>query len=277
MMSEWKVLQRRACRALQLDPTSYRYASRRPAQAALESRIREICQTRVRYGYRRVQVLLRREGWMINHKKTRRIYRELGLQLRSKTPKRRVKAKLRDDRSEATRAHETWAMDFVHDQLATGSKLRILTVVDLFSRFSPVIDPKFRYRGQDVVAALDNVCRKIGYPKSIRADNGPEFVSRDLDLWAYANDVTLDFSRPGKPTDNAFIEAFNGRLRAECLNTQWFLTLEDARQKLENWRRDYNEVRPHGAIGNKAPITLLDRPVATSPTRPLEAEFSGFG
>jgi putative transposase len=277
MMSEWKVLQRRACRALQLDPTSYRYASRRPAQAALESRIREICQTRVRYGYRRVQVLLRREGWMINHKKTRRIYRELGLQLRSKTPKRRVKAKLRDDRSEATRAHETWAMDFVHDQLATGSKLRILTVVDLFSRFSPVIDPKFRYRGQDVVAALDNVCRKIGYPKSIRADNGPEFVSRDLDLWAYANDVTLDFSRPGKPTDNAFIEAFNGRLRAECLNTQWFLTLEDARQKLENWRRDYNEVRPHGAIGNKAPITLLDRPVATSPTRRLEAEFSGFG
>jgi putative transposase len=126
------------------------------------------------------------------------------------------------------------------------------------------------------VAALERICREIGYPKSIRADNGPEFVSRDLDLWAYANDVTLDFSRPGKPTDNAFIEAFNGRLRAECLNTQWFLTLEDARQKLENWRRDYNEVRPHGAIGNKAPITLLDRPVATSPIRPLEAEFSGF-
>ena len=275
-MSEWKVSQRRACRALQLDPTSYRYKSRRPAQATLESRIREICQTRVRYGYRRVQVLLRREGWMINHKKTRRIYRELGLQLRSKTPKRRVKAKLRDDRREATRAHETWAMDFVHDQLATGSKLRILTVVDLFSRFSPVVDPKFSYRGSDVVAALERICREIGYPKSIRADNGPEFVSRDLDLWAYANDVTLDFSRPGKPTDNAFIEAFNGRLRAECLNTQWFLTLEDARQKLENWRRDYNEVRPHGAIGNKAPITLLDRPVATSPIRPLEAEFSGF-
>ena len=116
-----------------------------------------------------------------------------------------------------------------------------------------------------------------GYPKSIRADNGPEFVSRDLDLWAYANDVTLDFSRPGKPTDNAFIEAFNGRLRAECLNTHWFLTLEDARRKLENWRRDYNELRPHGAIGNKAPITLIDCPVATSRTRRSEAGFSSFG
>jgi len=276
MMSEWKVSQRRACRVLQLDPTSYRYTSRRPAQAMLESKIKEICQTRVRYGYRRVHVLLKREGWMINHKKTQRIYRELGLQLRSKTPKRRVKAKLRDDPKEATRAHETWAMEFVHDQLATGSKLRILTVVDLFSRFSPVIDPRFSCRGPDVVAALERACREIGYPKSIRADNGPEFVSRDLDLWAYANDVTLDFSRPGKPTDNAFIEAFNGRLRAECLNTHWFLTLEDARRKLENWGRDYNEVRSRGAIGNQAPIALLNRPAATSPTRHLDAGISSL-
>jgi len=101
-------------------------------------------------------------------------------------------------------------------------------------------------------------------------------LSGDLDLWAYQNDVTLDFSRPGKPTDNAFIESFNGRLRAECLNTHWFLTLDDARKKLENWRRDYNELRPHSAIGNQAPITLLNRPVATSPTRRIEAEFSGF-
>lgn len=276
MIGEWKISQRRACRLLKLDPKSYRYTSRRPAQAVLEAKIKEICQTRVRYGYRRVHVLLRREGWMINWKKTRRIYRELGLQLRSKTPKRRVKAKLRDDRKEATRAHETWAMDFVHDQLATGSKLRILTVVDLFSRFSPVIDPRFSYRGEDVVATLERVCTEVGYPDSIRVDQGSEFISRDLDLWAYKNEVTLDFSRPGKPTDNAFIEAFNGRLRAECLNTHWFLTLADAREKLEHWRRHYNEVRPHGAIGNKAPITLLNRRDATSPSRPLEVENSGF-
>jgi len=192
------VSQRRACGVLQLDPTSYRYKSRRPAQAVLEAKIKEIW---VRYGYRRVHVLLRRDGWMINKTKTQRIYRELGLQLRAKTPKRRVKAKLRDDRKDASHAHETWAMDFVHDQLATGSKVRILTVVDLFSRFSPVIDPRQSYRGEDVVATLERVCADVGYPRSIRVNQGSEFVSRDLDLWAYKHGVTLDFSGLGKPTE----------------------------------------------------------------------------
>ena len=202
---------------------------------------------------------------MIHVKKTRRIYNEMGLQLRKKTPRRRVKAKLRDDRRPATRPNETWAMDLVHDQLATGRKLRILTVVDTFSRYVPAIDPRFSYRGEDVVATLDQVCTEVGYPESIRVDQGSEFVSRDLDLWAYRRGVRLDFSRPGKPTDNAFIEAFNGRLRAECLNTHWFLSLADAREKLEAWRRDYNEVRPHGAIGNKPPILLMNRLGDNSP------------
>jgi putative transposase len=203
-------------------------------------------------------VLLRREGWTVNQKKTRRIYRELGLQLRNKLPKRRVKAKLREDRSVAVAANETWAMDFVHDQLATGRTLRVLTVVDTFSRFSPVLDPRFTYRGEDVVATLDRVCAQLGYPKTIRVDRGSEFISRDLDLWAYQHSVVLDFSRPGKPTDNAFIEAFNGRFRSECLNAHWFLTLADAREKVEAWRRYYNEDRPHGAIGYKAPIALMN-------------------
>jgi putative transposase len=217
-----------------------------------------------RRGEGRVHVLLRREGWRINQKKTRRIYRELGLQLRNKTPKRRVKAKLRDDRK-ATRPNETWAMDFVHDQLATGRKIRVLTVVDTFTRFSPAIDPRFSYRGEDVVQVLERVCSQLGYPATIRVDQGTEFVSRDLDLWAYTRGVVLDFSRPGKPTDNAFIEAFNGRFRAECLNAHWFMSREDARQKMEAWRRYYNEERPHGAIGQKAPITLLVRDGMPSP------------
>ena len=156
-------------------------------------------------------------------------------------------------------------MDFVHDQLATGRKIRILTVVDTFSRFSPVIDPRFSYRGEDVVNTLDRVCGQVGYPKIIRVDQGSEFISRDVDLWAYRNGVVLDFSRPGKPTDNAFIEAFNGRFRAECLNAHWFLSLDDAYGKLEAWRRDYNEVRPHSAIGNKAPIALAYQDGAASP------------
>jgi transposase InsO family protein len=158
-------------------------------------------------------------------KKTRRIYNELGLQLRSKHPKRRVKAKLRADRQEAVGPNEVWAMDFVHDQLATGRKLRILTVVDTHSRYCPAADPRFAYRGEDVVQTLERVCRQVGYPQTIRVDNGTEFLSRDLDLWAYANDVTLDFSRPGKPTDNGFIEAFNSKLRSECLNAHWFMDL----------------------------------------------------
>lgn len=129
------------------------------------------CETRVRYGYRRVHVLLRREGWEINMKKTRRIYKELGLQLRHKHPRRRMKAKLRVDRQEAVGPNEVWAMDFVHDQLALGKKLRILTVVDTHSRLCPAVDPKFAYRGEDVVQTLEQVCGKIGYPKTIRGDN----------------------------------------------------------------------------------------------------------
>ena len=126
---------------------------------------------------------------------------------------------------------------------------RVLTVVDTFSRYVPVLDARFSYRGEDVVQTLERVCAKTGYPTTIRVDQGSEFVSRDLDLWAYTYDVTLDFSRPGKPTDNAFIEAFNSKLRAECLNSHWFMSLEDAREKLEDWRRYYNEDRPHSGIG----------------------------
>jgi putative transposase len=270
MRAGWKVSVRRACRVLRFDPKSYRYRSRRPGQAALEDRIRTICQTRVRYGYRRVHVLLRREGWLINEKRTRRVYNEIGMQLRNKTPKRRVKAALRADRTPPSRSNEVWAMDFVHDQLAMGTKLRILTVIDTFSRYVPVVDPRLAYRGADVVATLERVCKDMGYPSAIRVDQGSEFVSRDLDLWAYQNNVTLDFSRPGKPTDNAFIESFNGRLRAECLNTHWFLSVADAREKLEDWRRDYNEVRPHGAIGNKPPAALLHCIGATSPPMPKQ-------
>lgn len=193
---------------------------------------------------------------MINQKKTRRIYNELGLQLRNKHPKRRVKAKLRDDRQESVGPNDIWAMDFVPDQLATGRKIRVLTVIDTLSRYVPALDPRFSNRGEDVVRPLETVCTRIGYPKMIRVDRGCEFISRDLELWAYQNGVTLDFSRPGKPTDNAFIEAFNGWFRAEWLNAHWFLSLADAAGKLEYLRKDYNEHRVHGAIDNKVPVDL---------------------
>jgi putative transposase len=225
----WQVSIRRACDVLKAERSSYHYKRRRGDQAELKQRIKEIAETRVRYGYRRIAVLLRREGWTINEKRVYRLYRELGLQLRNKTPKRRVKAKLRDDRAPASRSNEVWAMDFVHDQLATGTKIRVLTIIDTFSRFSPAIEPRFRFRGADVVETLERVGRVYGLPKVIRVDQGTEFVSRDLDLWAYARGVTLDFSRPGKPTDNAFIESFNGKFRAECLRHYGASTPQEAK------------------------------------------------
>ena len=156
-------------------------------------------------------------------------------------------------------------MDFVHDQLATGRKLRVLTVVDTFSRFCPAVDPRFSYRGEDVVRTLDEVCAQVGCPKTIRVDQGSEFVSRNLDLWAYQHGVALDFSRAGKPTDNAFIEAFNSKFRQECLNAHWFMSLADARKKMETWRRYYNEERPHSAIGYNVPIALTNHDSANGP------------
>ncbi|WP_320203887.1 IS3 family transposase [Agrobacterium rosae] len=266
MLVDWGISIRRACKVLTFDTSSYQYKSRRTGQAPLERRIKEICETRVRYGYRRVHVHLRRDGWTINMKKTRRIYSELGLQLRNKRPKRRVKAKLRDDRQAAVGPNDVWAMDFVHDQLATGRKLRILTVVDTHSRYCPATDARFTYRGEDLVQTLESISKGTGYPRTIRVDNGSEFISRDLDLWAYANNVTLDFSRPGKPTDNGFIEAFNSKLRAECLNAHWFLTLADSREKLETWRRYYNEDRPHSAIGYNVPIAIHNPGGETGPS-----------
>jgi putative transposase len=240
-----------------MEPSIYHDRGKRCSQAALIGRIKEIAATRVRYGYRRIHVLLRREGWAVNAQRIYRLYRDLGLQLRNKVPKRRVKAKLRDDRRPAQRANETWAMDFVHDQLATGRKIRVLTIVDTFTRYAPAIEPRFGYRAGDVIEVLERVGREHGFPQSIRVDQGSEFVSRELDLWAYPRGVTLDFSRPGKPTDNAFIESLNGKFRAECLNAHWFMSLDDARAKCEAWRRDYNEVRPHSGIGNKPPASLV--------------------
>jgi putative transposase len=168
-------------------------------------------------------------------------------------------------------------MDFVHDQLATGWKLRVLTLVDIFSKFSPVIDPQFSYRADDVVSTLERVCSTVGYPRTICVDQGNEFVSRNLDLSAYAYRVTLDFSRPGKPTDNAFIEAFNSKLRGGCLNAHWFMSLDDARAKLENCRRHYNEERPHSGIGQKVLIVLHIAGCAASPPQAKEAENLASG
>ena len=249
----FRISDRRACRIVQVQRSTWHDRSGRDNQVALKQRIWEIAETRNRYVYLRIHALLRREGWSVNHK---RIYR---LQMRLKTPKRRVKAKLREDRQPAERINDCWCMDFMADQTFDGKKLRILTIVDNFSRVSPVIGVRGRYTGFDVVRTLEWATKRHGTPPAIRVDNGPEFISKELDLWAYANDVTLDFSRPGKPTDNAFIETFNARVRQECMNQHWFLSLADSRLKINRWRHEYNNDRPHSMLGYLAPAEYAEK------------------
>jgi len=216
-------------------------------------RIKEIAAVRVRYGYRRIHVLLRREGWKVNHKRVHRLYLLEGLNLRVKRPRRKRSAMVRGPREEALSVNTCWSMDFVSDNLFNGRRFRSLTVVDNFSRECLAIEVAQNIKGEQVVAVMNRLKYIRGVPKSIRVDNGPEFVSKALDQWAYENNVTLDFSRPGKPVDNAFVESFNGSYRDECLNVHWFLSLEDAKMKIETWRKEYNEFRPHSSLDDMTP------------------------
>jgi len=239
---------------LQCQRSVYYYKTRKDEQAALRMRIRDIAQARVSYGSRRIHILLRREGWIANYKRVYRLYKLEGLTMRPKRPRRHVSACRRVLRATANRPNECWSMDFMTDELYNGQRIKLLTLVDNFTRGSLAIEVSDRLGGQRVVEVLMQVTHVKGLPETIRMDNGPEFTSRILDQWAYLNGVKLDFSRPGKPTDNALIEAFNGRLRQECLNESWFLSLEDAREKVEDWRQDYNQDRPHGSLGNVPPV-----------------------
>jgi len=242
------------CRVLQCHLSVYKYKSRKDEQAALRMRIRDIAQARVSYGSRRIHILLRREGWKVNHKRVYRLYRLEGLTMRPKRPRRHVSACRRMVRATASQPSESWSMDFMSDELYNGQRIKLLTLVDNFSRESLAIEVADRLGGQRLVEVLMQVVAEKGLPKVIRVDNGPEFTSKVLDQWAYLNGVELDFIRPGKPTDNALIEAFNGRFRQECLNESWFLSLEDAQEKVEEWRQHYNRERPHGSLGNVPPV-----------------------
>jgi putative transposase len=225
LCASYQVSTRQACEACLLPRASFYYQSVAKSQAYLRRRIQEIAMTRVRYGYRRIHTLLRREGWPINMKRVYRLYRSMELQMRNKRPKRRVSAQIRESTSSGRGPNEQWSMDLVSDELFDGRRIRSLTIVDNFTRESLMIYTAFSCKGVDVANVLEEVVQEYGAPKSINVDNGPEFISKELDLWAYKHSVTLNFSRPGKPTDNAFIESFNGRFREECLNQHWFLSL----------------------------------------------------
>jgi putative transposase len=230
-------------------------------------RMHEIVRTRIRYGYRRVHIMLRREGWTVGRNLVYRLYREEGLSLRAKRPRRRKMVVHREARCRPRKPNEAWSLDFIHDELSNGKKFRALTVVDVFSREGLAIEVGHRLRGEHVVDVLNRLVRCRGAPKYLFADNGAEFTGHLVDLWAYHHGTRIDFSRPGKPTDNAFIETFNGSLRDECLNIHWFETIAEARRLIEAWRIDYNESRPHMALGNIPPSEYAWRAMnSTGPT-----------
>jgi putative transposase len=246
------VSERRACRVIPVHRSTQRYRSQRSDQTALRVRLRDLAAARVRYGYRRLHVLLQREGWRINHKRVYRLYREEGLGIRVNRRRKRVGVR-RVSPPVAARPHHQWSMDFLSDRLADGRRFRVLTIVDHVSRVSPAIAVDTSLSGGQVATVLNAAARIYGLPQRICVDNGPEFISKALDAWAYRHGVGLVFSRPGKPTDNAVIEAFNSRFRDECLNLHWFATVEEARQSIEAWRIDYNAVRPHGSLQQRTP------------------------
>lgn len=254
----YQVSERRACRAVGFPRSSHRYQCVRDDRAELRVRLRDLAASRVHYGYPRLHTLLRLEGWQVNRKLVYRIYKEEGLQMRRKRPRRNRprrnrSCQVRLERPVAREANESWSMDFMADQLFSGQRFRLLTLVDNFTRESLAIQVGRRLTGDEVVATLEVVTEQRGHPKSIRVDNGPEIISKSLDWWAYFNGVQLDFSRPGKPTDNAYIESFNGQFRQECLNQHCFLSLEEAQQRVDGWKDDYNERRPHSSLGNRTP------------------------
>jgi putative transposase len=256
----------RACELGQFSRAGYYRKSQAKDQSGLRQRIRELAMARPRFGYLRLHILLRREGWQVNHKRIHRLYRLEGLQLRLRVRRRKHCALQRGTVPAATGPNERWSMDFVHDGMIDGRSFRVLTVVDQWSRESPLLEARFGFSGQAVAEALDRRVAVYGAPRSITVDHGTEFTSKALEEWAWRRGVKLDFIRPGKPTDNGYIESFNGRFRDECLNMHQFHSLDDARAKCEAWRIDYNQYRPHSALGHLTPSEYaMTRQVTAAP------------
>jgi putative transposase len=253
LMGRYGVGSRQACRCVRLHRSMYYYRSRMEPLTALRHRMRELAHARVRFGYRRIYMLLKREGWDVGETRFYRVYCEENLGLRRKRPWRHVTAVHREVKRPAGGPNDVWGMDFVADQLADGRKLRTLTVIDLFTRECLAIEVGFSLRAEHVVSAMKQITHERGLPRRISCDNGSEFSGGNMDLWAYTNHVQIDFNRRGKPTDNAIVESFNGKFREECLNAHWFESVEDAKEKIDAWRWDYNEHRPHRSLEGLTP------------------------
>jgi putative transposase len=270
-----RVSERRACGLVGVGRSTCRYMSRRPRATALQARLLQWAAERPRFGYRRLYVLLRREGWAVNHKRVYRLYRAAGLAV-PRRKRKRIAVSQRLQLAVPRRPNERWSMDFMLDTLADGRTFRVLNVVDDFTRECVAIDVARSIPGPRVVRVLERLRAQRGLPAAIVLDNGSEFAGRVLDTWAYAAGVQLQFIRPGKPVENAFIESFNGKFRDECLNEHWFLNLAHAMSTIDAWRVDYNTVRPHSSLGNRTPDQFARFSVGARRLRPPRTNEGSF-
>jgi putative transposase len=272
-MAEHQLSERHACKLLELDRSTYRYEPRPDRNGELREALVALARQKTRYGYRRLWAILTRRGWKVNEKRIYRLYREEGLMVRRLKRKRVMRERSAEVLLSAP--NQEWALDFVSDALATGRALRGLTILDSYTRVSPAIEVATGICSRKVTRTLERIIGERGKPQALRCDNGPEFTSRHFLGWCEEQGITVIHIQPGKPMQNGHVESFNGRLRDECLNANWFVNLADARRKIERWRNEYNTERPHSSLDYRTPeefaktcSELTSRMAATPPSRP---------
>lgn len=258
-MLAYEVSERHACRLTGLARSTRRYRSRKAERdAALRMRLKELAAQRMRFGYRRLTAMLVRSGIQVNHKRVYRLYREEGLAMRVRQ-RRRIRWNGAAASPAAMRPNQRWSIDFVSDCVSSGKVIRMLTIVDDYTRECPGIEVDTSLSGWRVRRVLDRIASERGLPEALVLDNGPEFRGRAMAAWSEERRVRLEFIQPGKPMQNAYVESFNGRLRDECLNANWFTSLSDAKRKIESWRQDYNQQRPHSSLNYVPPSEFAQR------------------
>jgi len=263
-MQVYGISQRRGCGLMNIHRSSLHYQPVPADDDALRTAVKELAATKKRWGVPRIVYRLRRDGWADNHKRIERVYQEEGLQVQRRKG-RKAHAGEREPLEKPTGPNQVWAMDFVSDALANKRKIKMLTVIDCYSRECLRIEVDTSLNGARVARVMEELREQRGLPQKIVTDNGPEFAGKMLDAWAYTRDVKLHFIQPGKPSQNGYIESFNGKLRDECLNEHWFMSLNEARKLIEEWRYEYNHERPHSALGGLPPAVYATTELPTAP------------
>jgi len=275
VMRTFGISQRRGCGLMNIPRSSKNYKPEPPDDNALRQAIKDLAAKKKRWGLPRLVYRLRRNGWKDNHKRIERIYQEEALQVRRRKG-RKAHAGAREPLEKPTGPNQIWAMDFVSDALANKRKIKLLTVIDCFNRECVRIEVDTSINGVRVARIMEELREQRGLPGKIVTDNGPEFTGKALDAWAYARDVKIHFIQPGKPSQNGFIESFNGKLRDECLNEHWFMGMDDARRLIEDWRIEYNHDRPHSSLGGMTPVEYATAELPTAAARPPTSSEGPF-